>query len=106
MKRSILFILSMVFAFQTAPAGEVPPDAKRIPTRSEIEEQYRWDLGDIYEDTDAWEKDFSYVEKNIGNLKEYKGRTRTFRPEISRNVSANPKNWNGYLINCMYRRIC
>ncbi|MDZ7797716.1 MAG: oligoendopeptidase F [Candidatus Marinimicrobia bacterium] len=74
MKRILTIILSLSFVFQLAGGSETSSDAKRIPVRSEIEEEYRWDLSDIYEDIDAWEKDFSYVEKHIGDLKEYKGK--------------------------------
>lgn len=74
MKRILTFIVLLSFAFQLVSGSEASSDAKRIPARSEIEEEYRWNLSDIYEDIDAWEKDFSYVEKHLGDLKEYKGK--------------------------------
>jgi len=73
MKRLMSLIVILGLIFTVSFAGEMD-NSKRIPTRDEIEEQYRWNLADIYPNTDAWEKDFSYVEENIDVLKQYKGK--------------------------------
>jgi oligoendopeptidase F len=66
-------ILIVALMTSVAFAGEMDK-SKQIPTRDEIEEQYRWNLADIYPTTDAWEKDYSYVEGNLTKLKDYKGK--------------------------------
>ncbi len=73
MKRlmSIIMMLCLVFSFTFA--GEMD-NSKRIPTRDEIAEQYRWNLSDIYPTTDAWEKDFSLIEENLETLQKYRGK--------------------------------
>ncbi len=73
MKRLLNYVVVLVLIFSVALAGEMN-NSKRIPTRDEIEEQYRWSLADIYPTTDAWEKDFSYVEENIAMLKTFRGK--------------------------------
>jgi oligoendopeptidase F len=73
MKRLMSLILIVALMTSVAFAGEMDK-SKQIPTRDEIEEQYRWNLADIYPTTDAWEKDYSYVEGNLTKLKDYKGK--------------------------------
>jgi oligoendopeptidase F len=55
MKRLMSLILILALMTSVAFAGEMDK-SKQIPTRDEIEEQYRWNLADIYPTTDAWEK--------------------------------------------------
>lgn len=74
MKGILTLMLSTALFMSFAAGAENGDKAKSIPTRDQIEEQYRWDLGDIYPDTEAWEKDFSYVEKNMEKIQEYKGK--------------------------------
>jgi len=73
MKRVMSLIVIVALLVSVALAGEMDK-SKQIPTRDEIEEQYRWNLADIYPTTDAWEKDFSYVEGNLTKLKAFKGK--------------------------------
>jgi len=68
MKRLMSLIAIVTLLLSVALAGEMDK-SKQIPTRDKIEEQYRWNLADIYPTTDAWEKDYSYVESNIDHLK-------------------------------------
>ena len=63
MKRVMSLIVIGVMLLSVAFAGEMDK-SKQIPTRDEIEEQYGWNLADIYPTKDPWEKDFSYVERN------------------------------------------
>ena len=62
MKRMMSLIAILALVLSVAFAGEIDK-SKQIPTRDEIEEQYRWNLADIYPTTDAWEKDFSQCGK-------------------------------------------
>lgn len=46
-----------------------------VPERSEISEQYTWDLESIYATDDDWESAYESVENRIGDLDAYEGRT-------------------------------
>ncbi len=46
-----------------------------IPTRSEIDDRYKWNLENIYSSIDEWKKDYSEIEEKIEELKDFKGRT-------------------------------
>jgi oligoendopeptidase F len=43
------------------------------PTRDEISEQHRWDLGDIYADAEAWELGFVELERRVEALAQRQG---------------------------------
>ncbi len=45
-----------------------------LPTRSEIEEIYKWDLSPVYESDELWESEFKWIEENISNYKKFEGR--------------------------------
>jgi oligoendopeptidase F len=45
-----------------------------VPTRDEIEEQYKWNLKDIYNSDEEWEKDFKFVEQSISGYAQFEGR--------------------------------
>ena len=47
--------------------------AKELPNREEIDENYKWNLDDIYQNSDEWEKDYNKVEEIIPQIEEYKG---------------------------------
>ena len=44
-----------------------------LPTRNEIEDNYKWDLSPIFENDESWESDFKWVEDNISNYKKFEG---------------------------------
>lgn len=46
----------------------------QIPTRDEIDEQYKWNLKDVYETDEEWEKDFEFVERSIAGYSQFEGR--------------------------------
>ena len=54
--------------------------AETIRKRSEIEDQYKWDLTHIYASDEAWEKDYDAVAAEIGTLSAFDG-----------HVAENPK---------------
>lgn len=45
-----------------------------VPTREEIEEQYKWNLTDIYSSDEEWEIDFKFVEESIIGYAQFEGR--------------------------------
>lgn len=46
-----------------------------VPERSEIDEQYKWDMEDIFADEAAWETSYEEAESLIEELESYEGRT-------------------------------
>lgn len=50
------------------------PDEIRIPERSEIPSEHRWDLGALFENDDEWERLFGELEKRIEGYTAYRGR--------------------------------
>ncbi|SEP32006.1 oligoendopeptidase F [Halogranum amylolyticum] len=45
-----------------------------VPERSEIDEEYKWDLESIYADDEEWETAFEDVESRVDDVREYEGR--------------------------------
>ena len=48
-------------------------DVPSLPVREKIEARYKWDLTHIYKNDGEWEKDFSWVENNLGEYEKFKG---------------------------------
>ncbi|MDR3625279.1 MAG: M3 family metallopeptidase, partial [Ignavibacteriaceae bacterium] len=46
----------------------------KLLTRDKIKEKYKWNLADIYQSNDIWEKEFKWVEENINEYKKFEGR--------------------------------
>ncbi len=49
-------------------------DIKKIPERSELPEEAKWDLRDIYPTDQAWQEDFEKLRALASKLPDYKGR--------------------------------
>lgn len=47
--------------------------AGELPTRGQIEDEYKWNLTDVYKNDDLWEKDFALVENKISEYKNFEG---------------------------------
>lgn len=47
--------------------------AKELPLRSEINEEYKWKLEDIYPSDEEWEKDFDKVKEMLISIKDFQG---------------------------------
>lgn len=45
-----------------------------LPAREQIEEKYKWNLNDIYESDEAWERDFEWTNNNLIRYSEYRGK--------------------------------
>jgi oligoendopeptidase F len=45
-----------------------------VPERSEVAEQYKWDLDSLFADDDAWEAAYEAVEERLDDLAAYEGR--------------------------------
>ena len=46
-----------------------------VPGRSDIDEQYKWDLSSLYADDEDWEKAYEQAEELIQDISAYEGRT-------------------------------
>jgi len=44
-----------------------------LPTRNEIEDNFKWDISPIFKSDELWEADFKWVENNIINYKKFEG---------------------------------
>ncbi len=49
-------------------------ESASLPLREDIEEQFKWELKDIYPDDSKWETDFKWVEANIHVIKKFEGK--------------------------------
>ncbi len=45
-----------------------------LPTRDQIDEKYKWNLKDIYESDEQWERDFDWTNKNLIRYSDFKGK--------------------------------
>ncbi|MBA4251225.1 MAG: oligoendopeptidase F [Chlorobiaceae bacterium] len=45
-----------------------------VPLRADIEEKFKWNISDIYNSDDEWEKDFKWVQDNLHKYKNYEGK--------------------------------
>lgn len=54
--------------------NQTETSAVSLPTREQIDEKYKWNLKDIYNSDEDWEKDFEWVNKNLSRYFEFKGK--------------------------------
>lgn len=45
-----------------------------LPTRDQIDEKYKWNLKDVYESDELWEKDFQWTSNNLIRYSEFRGK--------------------------------
>lgn len=69
--KALVFILLLTMIFSSLG---VYAQGNSIPTRDEIDEQYKWRLEDIYETDEAWEEDYKKLEDMIPTVEKYKGK--------------------------------
>jgi oligoendopeptidase F len=55
-------------------ASSLKAEVKEVPQRSDIDNQYKWRLEDIYPDTAAWFSDFNRLDEQMDGLSDYEGR--------------------------------
>jgi oligoendopeptidase F len=46
-------------------------EVSSLPTRSQIEDKYKWDISHIYQSDDKWEEDFKWVEERLPGYKKF-----------------------------------
>lgn len=67
----VLAGLLVVFLVSTSSGQE---KSGEIPQRADIDEKYTWDLSDMFESNEAWEKQFTAFDSKLSTLSEYKGK--------------------------------
>lgn len=48
--------------------------AKELPKRSEVKEEYTWDLSDMYASKEAWDKELEEVLAITGEIEKMEGK--------------------------------
>ncbi|MFH1688045.1 MAG: oligoendopeptidase F [bacterium] len=51
-----------------------PAVIEKIPQRSEIADQYKWNLGGLYGSLDDWQRDFDFLKESLTRFDVYRGR--------------------------------
>lgn len=71
MKSKYFVIITIIISILLA----VPLFAQSdIPQRSDIEEEYKWNLTDIYPTIEDWEKDFQFIDSNLEKFDAFRGK--------------------------------
>ena len=68
--RHLVAISLITFMTLTSPLSVVAED---VPERSEIADQYKWDLSDLYRDASAWEADKAKLIALLPGIADYRG---------------------------------
>ena len=63
----------MITTLAMAPLGAANGDEQKVLERNEVEKKYTWATENIYPDLDAWERDFTAVEKDLDQLAALQG---------------------------------
>jgi len=66
-------IISLLALPLMAAAADVSENAGAIPQRSDIDDQYKWKVEDIYPTIEAWEKDYKLLEESYPEIEKYRG---------------------------------
>ncbi|MEA3500327.1 MAG: oligoendopeptidase F [Candidatus Marinimicrobia bacterium] len=69
----MLIALTLALGLTSCQSKKVDSNAGKMPTRQDIENQYKWNLQDIYDSADEWESDFEYVKSHISDIEKFKG---------------------------------
>jgi len=69
----MILLLLAALAAVTLPSAQAQ-DAKGIPQRADIEDQYKWKLADMYPDQESWDNDFERFKASIPLFAEYQGK--------------------------------
>jgi len=67
-------LLVMLFLLVLCTLGFAQTKTSGLLERNQIEEKYKWDLSDIYESVEDWEKDFNWIKQNLSQYEKYAGK--------------------------------
>ncbi len=73
-KASKVFVLTGALVVIVCCSAFGQSQVQKAPQRSEIDNKYKWKLGDIYPDDESWEQDFATVEAMLPQMEKFKGR--------------------------------
>lgn len=68
------YLIKLSFVFLILSLITQNMKAQELPTRDQIDDKYKWDLTDIYENEDLWEKDLEWVKSQIPEVKKYQSK--------------------------------
>ena len=68
-----LFVGLLIVAFLATGASISAADNQAVPQRSEIDDQYKWKVDDIYSSIEQWETDFQHVDTSVASLSAFEG---------------------------------
>ena len=71
MKNLLKKILFYVLLISTLSAMTI---SQELPTRSEIQDKYKWNLTDMYPTDNDWENDVKWLESNLNKIDQFKGK--------------------------------
>ncbi|MEA1986015.1 MAG: oligoendopeptidase F [Candidatus Marinimicrobia bacterium] len=70
----VLIAMTLMLGLVSCKNEDATSKTNEVPTREKIETEYKWNLNDIYDSADEWEKDFEFVKEHIADIgKNYKG---------------------------------
>ena len=67
----IPFTLSTMLLSPSETGGQ---ESSHVPDRSEIPEENKWHLKDIYASDELWQQDFDTLRSNFGAIEQFKGK--------------------------------
>jgi oligoendopeptidase F len=75
MKKQLLTLLVIISSLIILPGcnRQAEDNTGAVPERSEIAEEYKWNLKDLYPGLESWEEEFKSVEESIPDIKKYEG---------------------------------
>jgi len=74
MKKIILLLTCLLIPFSQILAQSL---TSGLLQRNQIDEKYKWDFSDIYENEQNWEKDFEWLKQNYQQYKKFEGKLST-----------------------------
>lgn len=72
-KASKIFLAASILVIFVFGYALGQSEVKKVPQRSEIPDEYKWRVEDIYPTDSEWEKDFSRVEQLLPEMEKFKG---------------------------------
>jgi oligoendopeptidase F len=68
---------------------EIKAQDNRLLKRSEIDQKYKWNLSDLYQNWDEWSLDYEKLDKMISELASFKGKLKDSEEEFVKAVKLN-----------------
>ncbi|MCF8242648.1 MAG: oligoendopeptidase F [Melioribacteraceae bacterium] len=69
-----IFLLMLFASLMSGSLNSTDAQTGDLPGRDQIEEQYTWNLKDLYDNEEKWEKDYKWLEEQIPVYKGYEGK--------------------------------